>query len=443
MKLTLTRPVRQVLATILLLGGAVVPTLLVATIAWRINQPGHVRDVEVRLGRELGCRVTLEAVRYPQPGLVVYHGIIVHTDDPRSGGLNEAVRADSVVVEMTGNEASLIAEGLTFRAESPSQARSILANLIHRSSRFTGLNRVGLSALRCKIEPGLGLESTEVEDLAVSLQLDREAPGQLQASMQARKGNDRTRCELSLTHEQAATTLTVKTMSGPPLTAKALTPFFDVESWLGTKANLSGTLTMTQVGTADWTLLFQGELANIDLASLVSGRFPDHELNGLGRLLITSARWGDRPGQDHGWVQAHGKLAADQGSIGRSLLDALRDQMRFRLVPAVGRLEAETNRLDFRGLGLAFALKADGEIELTGGFGPKSTPDAVLIAANEVSPLAFAPLGVSSVRGLIKALCPAKPESLMPVTAESRMLQRYLPLPVVKQALIEPKLMAQ
>ena len=60
MKLTLTRPVRQVLATILLLGGAVVPTLLVATIAWRINQPGHVRDVEVRLGRELGCRVTLD-----------------------------------------------------------------------------------------------------------------------------------------------------------------------------------------------------------------------------------------------------------------------------------------------------------------------------------------------------------------------------------------------
>ena len=64
----LTRPVRQMLATLVLFGLTVVPTGLVAAYAWRINRPGHVRDVEIELGRQLGLQVTLDAVRYPKPG---------------------------------------------------------------------------------------------------------------------------------------------------------------------------------------------------------------------------------------------------------------------------------------------------------------------------------------------------------------------------------------
>ena len=73
----LTRPVRQTLATVLLFGLTVLPTALVATFAWRINRPGHIRDVEIELGRQLGLQVTLEGVRYPRPGEVVYQGIVL------------------------------------------------------------------------------------------------------------------------------------------------------------------------------------------------------------------------------------------------------------------------------------------------------------------------------------------------------------------------------
>ena len=60
------------LATILLLLFTALPTLGIAAIAWRINQPGHVRDVEVELGRKLGMHVSLDATGYPAPGEVVY-----------------------------------------------------------------------------------------------------------------------------------------------------------------------------------------------------------------------------------------------------------------------------------------------------------------------------------------------------------------------------------
>lgn len=90
----LTRPVRQTLATLVLVGLTVVPTALVATVAWRITRPGHVRDVEIELGRQLGLQVTLAAVRYPRPGEVVYQEIVLRQEEPRGKGLVEIARAD-------------------------------------------------------------------------------------------------------------------------------------------------------------------------------------------------------------------------------------------------------------------------------------------------------------------------------------------------------------
>jgi hypothetical protein len=68
------RPMRQALATLALFLSTVVPTAWIAAIAWRINRPGHIRDVEIELGGRLGLQVTLQGVRYPRPGKVVYRG---------------------------------------------------------------------------------------------------------------------------------------------------------------------------------------------------------------------------------------------------------------------------------------------------------------------------------------------------------------------------------
>src|SRR3954451_22805819 len=94
----LTRPVRQSLATGALLMSTVLPTALVAMYAWRINRPGHIRDVEIELGRQLGLQVSLEAVRYPKPGEVLYQGVVLRQEEPRGRGLTEIARADVVRV---------------------------------------------------------------------------------------------------------------------------------------------------------------------------------------------------------------------------------------------------------------------------------------------------------------------------------------------------------
>src|SRR3954453_7345913 len=83
----LTRPFRQALATLALVVLTVVPTGFVAVMAWRINRPGHVRDVEIELGRQIGLQVPLEDFRYPRPGEVVYRGIVLRQEEPRGRGL--------------------------------------------------------------------------------------------------------------------------------------------------------------------------------------------------------------------------------------------------------------------------------------------------------------------------------------------------------------------
>jgi hypothetical protein len=54
----LTRRLRQAVATVVLLALTVAPTIYIAVLAWRINRPGHVRDVEIELRRQLGFQVT-------------------------------------------------------------------------------------------------------------------------------------------------------------------------------------------------------------------------------------------------------------------------------------------------------------------------------------------------------------------------------------------------
>ena len=68
--------------------------LSLRAIAWRINQPGHVRDVEIELGRKLGMQVSLDEVSYPGPGEVVYRGLVLRGQEPRGKGFAEIARAD-------------------------------------------------------------------------------------------------------------------------------------------------------------------------------------------------------------------------------------------------------------------------------------------------------------------------------------------------------------
>jgi hypothetical protein len=145
-------------------------------------------------------------------------------------------------------------------------------------------------------------------------------------------------------------------------------------------------------------------------------------------VAIRKARWADRPDQGFGWAEASGDLLVGSGSIGVDLINALAREMKFRPSPRLIHLDPRKTEIDFRALGLSFAMQPGGEIQIAGAVGAEFAPDVVLAGAT--TPLLSAPQGTASVHGLIKTLFPvmgADTGVLIPLTAESQVL---LSLPV-------------
>jgi hypothetical protein len=426
-----SRPFRQGLATLALVVLTVLPTAFMAAWAWRIHRPGHIRDVEIELGRQLGLQVTIEAVRYPRPGEVVFRGIVLRHEEPRGGGLTEIARADLVRSVRGDRELTLHAENLKLRGSSPRQALVQVGSWLQKSTAIP-YERVNLAAPNCRVELGRESLGYDVQEVAGEFVLDRTNPTLRLAYRLAETGAG-TRCELTLGRDRSAepirTALSFKTVEGVPLPARVLEVFFETREWLGPRARVEGSLALSQRGAGEWEAEFQGNLLEVDLAALVGNRFPHHRLAGPARVAIQSARWGDRPGQGPGWIEAKGELVSSQGAIGVDLCNALAREMRFRLSPRMARLDPRKTELEFRSLGLAFDMRSNGEIHLSGSLGSEFTPDAVLVSGS--APLVFAPDGTASVHGLIKTLFPvadAAQDVMVPLTNESRVLL-CLPVP--------------
>jgi hypothetical protein len=435
---TLTRPYRQALATAALLILTVLPTVYVVWTACRIHRTGYLREVEREIGGHLGLQVTVEKVSYPRPGEVVYRGIVLRQHEPRRQGLTEVAGAREVRLRRTSGELSIETDGLWLRGESPKQAMAQVGALLQRSGE-SPYQRISLAASTCDLDLGSTPDAGKpglkyaLHEVAGTFQATPGAPS-VTVSYRIASRDASTRCELTLVRDRKSepvrTTLVLKTMEGLPLPAHVLDVFVDAQEWLGPEATVEGTLSLRQAGGKEWEADFQGDLHDVDLGVLVDRRFPGQHLSGLARVALRSARWAERPGQGYGWVEAVGELTSHQGTIGVGLLRALASEMKFRFAPRLARLDDGKPNVDFRSLGLAFAMTPDGEIKITGALGTEFTPDVVLAGAT--GPLAYAPEGAANVRGLIKTLFPpattTDPGVMVPLTAASRVLL-CLPVP--------------
>jgi hypothetical protein len=422
----LIRPHRQVAATLAVLAFTVAPTVYVAWTAWQIGRPGHCREVEAEIGRRLGLQARLGAVRYPRPGEVVFRDVVLRQEEPRGNGLIEVARADSVRLRRGDRELTLETRGLRLGGEGPREVMAQVGALLQRSVG-SSFDRVTLSAPTCELDLGAGVAPFKLREVIGDYVADPVAPS-VRASYRVVSESSSPRCELTLTRdrkdEPVRTTLTLRTMEGLPLPARVLDSFFEAEAWLGADAKVEGALTLVQEGSKDWEAAFQGHLVDVDLTTLVERRFPEHRLKGRARLAVESARWGDRPGQGFGWVEARGELTTGPGVIGLGLVQALSTEMKFRKGPRLGRIaSAGLIDLDFRALAFRFAMTSDGEIRVTGALGDEFGGDVVLMGPTDT--LAFAPEGAANVRGLIKTLFPVKEINhavMVPLTEKSRLL---------------------
>ena len=438
-----TRPLRQTVSTVLLIVLTALPTLAIGTIAWRINQPGHVRDVEVELGRKLGMHVSLDGTDYPAPGEVVYRGLVLRAQEPQGKGFAEIGRADLVRLNRTDSDLTILLENPRLHAASPGQGMALVDMIIQRSISIP-FERVGVSASACRLDLGKDDLQFTFMDVAGEFLSDPLSPA-LKLAYRVPGSGKGSRCELVLTRDRRTepfeTSLLFKTVEGSPLPARMLNVLFDADDWLGAEAKISGTLQLRQSASTDWKAGFQGEILDVDLAQLLSRRFPRHRLTGRARITFENAAWGQRPsGQGPGWVEVKGQLVAGSGSIGLNLFESLAREMKFR--PGARKPPVDTRKPDveFHSLGLSFAMQSNGEIQISGALGDEFPPDAVL--ASSSAPLLSAPQGAANVLSLIKTLFPTTANNsgvLVPLTTESQVLLS-LPLPAGASSKTRPTL---
>ncbi len=213
----------------------ILPTAFVAAYAWRVNRPGHIRDVEIELGRQLGLQVTLEAVRYPRPGELVYQGIVLRQEEPRGKGLIEIARAGLVRLVRSERDLTLHAENLKLSGESPKLALAEVGVLLQRSGALP-YERINLAAPVCELDLGQEGLRYSIKDLAGEFVSEPSNPT-LRVAYRLSEPGSVTRCELTLNRDRGASPvrslLVLKTLEGLPLPARVLDVFFDTRDWLG------------------------------------------------------------------------------------------------------------------------------------------------------------------------------------------------------------------
>jgi hypothetical protein len=426
--LALTRPHRQVFATLALLLFTVAPTVYIGHQVWRAGRPEHVREIETKLSNLVGLKVAIESVRHPRPGEDVLFGVSIRSEGDAK--LVALACADVARVHREGSDLTIETQGLristTAPGHLPTEAAALLAKLESAS-----YGAISFAADGCELSLGTEMKY-QLRALAGRVAPAGDGSTTLSASYQVPSDGSPTRCELTLTriHADGAPriALAFRTMEGPPLPAKVLDPFFTASDWLGAAARVEGSLALRRAANSDWEANFEGNLYDVDLAALTDHQFPDHRLRGLARVKVDAAHWGELPGgkQGFGWIDSRGSLTAGQGSISSSLVLALAQNLKFR---APRRPDSSASDLEFHNLGLKFALHRNGEIRFEGDLGPEFAPGAVLARGDRTAPLVMAPDGAASVIGLRKALVPvASSDQLVPARPESEFL-RHLPLP--------------
>ena len=433
----LPRPARSIAVTLLLAITTIVPTIGVFAYIWKVNQPGHLREVETALGRLLGLHVTVSAVRHPKPDTDEFTGVILRREQASGGSrLVELVRVDRLTLEREKDRLIVRADGLQLHGDNPGEIADEWLALTRPLAKDGRLELIA-PEVRIHFQGADRATTMTVHDVAAVAEFKG---ADFDLSTSYRHGSSveagGSRCELRLAqHGSGAlprTELSIQTMEGD-LPISVLAPLVDGEKWFGPNARMRGELRAIWGPRAPETLEFQGEIRAVSLQQLVEQHFPGRRLRGQARLQIESAVWSDLPGtQGRGWAQAQGQIEAGAGSIGPELLAGLVDELNFRPIMPVS---SNTEVVAFQTLGLGFALNADGELRLSGGLGNTQSEDVVITAGNPESPLVRQPEGTASVRGLWKVLLPWDDDVLVPATAESRVL-RHLPLP---QFLTQPQ----
>ena len=402
----------------------VVPTALVLAwcVAW--NLPWHARAEADRLGRLLALRVSIQKLRHPRPGAVLYEG--VELADPETGEVVLSCRSIRAGWKTTDN-----AEGASERS-----LVLIVSKAQLQAGRMDRARRLVERLIAC----GSGGPPPDVRLLAGDVELPgtdgvptlRDVEGGIESLPEGVQAWLSFRLPGDPTPEPARLRVARNRQLTPPATGFELftgdTPLpcsllalvgLPVEP-LAERARFHGYIWANETPDG-WQGELAGQLLDVDLDRLVTDRFP-HKLGGTAEVTLTRARFSRGR-----LVEAGGTLRAGPGTVGRSLVESAAEPLGL----LAERLPINAaDELPYEQLAFSFAIDSAGLV-LRGQCEPGDDSRSGVILSARYGPL----LAESSdqprpVAGLLRALVPAD-EVQVPATLQTDWLSRRLPLPGV------------
>jgi hypothetical protein len=392
---------------------AVLPTA--AVLAWGVSRhlPGHAQQFADELSTQLALDVKLAGASHPRPGVLLLTDVTA--SDPESG--LPLLKCGSLEVECAGQQVTVTASLVEIEASRAEllwqlAQRRLRQQLPGRDYRVTitadpvtwNAPRAAQSFIEVLVRLGQGPQGCEAD---ISFRLAG-AAGQEPAQLRIVRHRK----------PSPATAVTFNT-GGAALPCSVFSPLADTSAWLGTRAQFNG-LVWVRETPAGWDGELTGQLSQLDLDTLVSGRFP-HVLRGAADLRLERAKLiGGRI------TEAAGALRGTAGQISASLLAAGCEALHLegnRTKPASAKIEP------YDRLALDFIIEPEG-LTLLGRCGPTEA----LLVRNGEALWKQPPEQPQPVVALVRALVPAN-EVQVPAAVETDLLLRHLPLAPIKPPL--------
>jgi hypothetical protein len=379
--------------------------------------------VQSRFAAASGYSLAFDSLAEPRPGCVLLSG--VRLLDPETGEV--AFSALTAEVESNGTDFGIAVSDATFDSPRFGDFRKLSEEVLSRfasddpATVWIELGSVSFDAV--VREKGIDLPAETFRD--VSLRLRRtgasEKERQCDLTIEFRRSDrpEAERAEVSLErHSDGGVVRSVwRIKTGPDgLPCAFLARWAPELTALGPDAVFHGLATFSDQ-TDGLAGEARGTFRPVDLHSLVTARFP-HKLSGQAELTLHACRW--KAGKLESLAAG---LAAREGVVGRSLVEAFRDSLGCR-VPENAGLSEVSPFFRFRELRVETELTEDGRFRLAGLLQPTGT----ILQGEEGPILSEGKPGYLPVVRLVQALTPQS-DVQVPATDATRTLIDWLPLP--------------
>ncbi len=402
---------RRMLCRAGFLAVCLLPTL--GVIAWSSSRSSaiHTADCAADLSRELGLRISLAGVSYPQPGNTLYEGL--ELGDPETGVALMRLRFLNVGA----------GEGLvTMIASQPEIDALQLARLweaveLRMRQSLGAQPTVRLVAREATLHLTAG--SQTITDIGGELSAKPPAEGNRTASLSFRiagaESPEPSRVRYTRTLKQSRAMRRFELNTGTAEIPCSLLVSLGIRNRLGERARFRGTLFATE--TADgWNGELKGVFKDVDLQAIVSEQFP-HQLSGTADITIEQARF-----EQGRLIEARGTLVAGPGAVSQSLLQSAAHNLELGgtvtdLDRAIVPYDQFAVSFMVDSAGLAMGGRCDGT---------KGT----IVRRGETALLAESGTTRRPLVAVVRTLVPMS-ELQVPATRESNWLIDHLPVPSV------------